>query len=512
MGNSNGVKKENLKQRAYLNSVTSVLDFGTRTIVGFVITPIIVNGLGSVLYGIWQVIGQFTSYTSLADIRATQVLKWAIAKDRDAKQGEELRQYVTATFLLVMILLPIILVVGGIISWFAPSIMKIDPEYVTIVRLTSAILVLGLVTNKVFSIFESILRGMNLGFKRMGLRALIYLLGGGLKVVAIKMGYGIVGLAVVQLLIALFIGITIYVVVKQHVSWFGFGPANIKQSLSFLKLSGWFMGWTGTKLLLISSDKIILGVIAGPILVTQYVITKYLANTLQGLIANVINGVVPGIGKLYGNEEYEKLHKVRNDMMNITWLLCLTIACIIIMFNESFLGLWIGQDKYAGHITNLLIVLMIVQYIFIQNDGAIINTTLEIKEKVYFGLGAAGISIIVSVLLTPYYGIAGLCAGIILGRMVMSIGYPIIIRKKTNIQTGLNVVSWRVLLVTLFFLSVSLFVSDNIELLNWISLILLTGVLFPVIMLLLYRIGLNTAGRNNLKLYFNKISVFSNKA
>ncbi len=96
-------KKENLKQRAYLNSVTSLIDYTARIITGFFVTPFLVSGLGSTLFGVWQVLKQYTTYASLADTRATQVLKWAVAKDRDRKHGEELRQYVTSTFILVLL-------------------------------------------------------------------------------------------------------------------------------------------------------------------------------------------------------------------------------------------------------------------------------------------------------------------------------------------------------------------------------------------------------------------------
>ena len=74
-----GKPKENLTQRAYLNSVTSLLDYGARTITVFVVTPFLVSGLGSTLFGVWQILQQFTGYTNLADIRATQVLKWSVS-------------------------------------------------------------------------------------------------------------------------------------------------------------------------------------------------------------------------------------------------------------------------------------------------------------------------------------------------------------------------------------------------------------------------------------------------
>ena len=76
-------KKENHKQRAYLNSVTSILDYAGLQITGFIVSPFIVGGLGNSLYGIYQVLNQMTGYANMADTRASQVLKWTIAQKRE---------------------------------------------------------------------------------------------------------------------------------------------------------------------------------------------------------------------------------------------------------------------------------------------------------------------------------------------------------------------------------------------------------------------------------------------
>ncbi len=53
-------KKENLKQRGYLNSLTNIIDFAGKEITGFVVSPFIVSGLGGSMYGIWQMLSQLT--------------------------------------------------------------------------------------------------------------------------------------------------------------------------------------------------------------------------------------------------------------------------------------------------------------------------------------------------------------------------------------------------------------------------------------------------------------------
>jgi O-antigen/teichoic acid export membrane protein len=463
--------KENLKQRAYLNSVTSMLDYGAHQITVFIVNPFLVSGLGNTLYGVWQMLGQMTGYANLTDTRATQVLKWTVAKNRNIASEDELRSYVTSTLIVTAFILPLALLAGGIISWYAPSITGVSEEYFTIVRLTSAILILSLVINKVFNIFESVLRGMNLGYKRMGLRASIVLMGGGLKIGVILLGYGLIGLSAVQVLVAIITGVTLYFVVKKNIGWFGFGKTNSRNIIDFSKLSGWFMAWTGVNMLLINSDKIILGIIAGPAVVTMYAITKFTSMAIQGVVSNTVHGVIPGIGGLIGKEDFKKAANVREQIMILTWLLGTALGAVILLYNESFVGLWVGEEHFAGHTVNMLIVLMILQFIFIQNDGAIINVTLNMKMKVLLALVSAIISIGLSILLINNYGIAGLCISIIAGRLLLTFGYPYLVNRFINDNIFLLSKILRPIITSILFFIFCYLVADMININNWIYLI-----------------------------------------
>lgn len=502
------VKKENLKQRAYLNTITSVLDFFAKNITGFFVTPFIVTGLGSAIYGAWQILGQLTGYTNWADIRAAEVLKWSIAKDRDAGKEVELRRNVTATFIILVFVLPFILLAGSVLSWYAPLIVGIDEEYYRIIRITSLILILSLVVNKIFNVFEAILRGMNLGFKRMGIRAIIVVLGGGAKILVVLQGYGLIGLAVVQLIVAFAIGLTIYWIVKKHVPWFGFGKIELSRSKAFYKTSGWFMAWTLTKMLLLNSDKILLGYLAGPLLVAKYALTKFLADTIRGLVVTIVNGVLPGLGKLYGTKNMNKLMKGRELVMALTWLFTASIGAVVISLNASFLALWVGDDNFAGNVVSLLVVLMTIQYVFIQNDSDIINVTLDIKKKTLLALLSAVVSFGLGVFLIKSHGIAGLCLSIIIGRSILSYTYPLLIKEKLEVNDNLSPVSFRQLIVSaVLFTTVFTFWQDY-TLNSWLSLLLLAPVLMVFSLFFLYFLGLNRTKRSELYDLFKQIKLF----
>ncbi len=474
----------------------------------FVVTPFLVSGLGNSIFGVWKVLEQFAGYTNVADLRATEVLKWAVAKDREAKSGKVLRQYVTATFILVLLIIPVLLIAGSILIWYSPQITGVESNYADTVRIATAILVISIIIQKVFSLLESILRGMNLGFKRMGFRAVIYMVGGGLQIVAILSGYEIIMLAAIQVLTTLLIGITIYYIVKKNVPWFGWGKIQLKTSLSFFKTSGWFMGWAGVKMILLNSDKVLLGYLAGPVYVTQYVVTEYVMKASHSIINKIIHGVIPGIGKLYGGDDHTRILKVRKHIMAISWILITSFGSTVLLLNEIFISHWIDDDQFAGNLVNLLIVLISAQYVFFMNDSVIINTTLEISEKVYIGFISALLSVVMIFLLVPDYGIVGLCFGILIGRLVLSLGYPILVTFKVGNKLSDISIPYRPLILSLAIWSIFYFFSLKSIYLSIPLLIITAGIVFILLLMSSFYLGLNKKLRMELMGYTKRIKFF----
>lgn len=497
-------KTENLKKRAFLNSATSILDQGVKIIIGFVINPFVIGGLGSYLFGAWQVLNQFTNYTTLANIRVSEVLKWSVARDRKTLSDTELKENLTSALVLILLIIPVFLILGGVLVYFAPNITKVTPEYYDLVRITASILVLTVIVKSVFSLFESVLRGMNIGYKSMGIRAVIIILGGVLKIIALKLGYGLIGLASVQVLIVFLTGFIILMIVKKNVPWFGYGKFNKERTKNFVKLSGWFMAWMGVKTLLVGSDKVLLGYFLGPIVVTKYVVTKYIGQATQGIITNVIHGVLPGVGTLFGQKKFQKLVKVRADMILITWLLSGIIGFIILAFNSSFASLWVGADNYLNQESNLAILLMVVQYLFIQNDSVLINTMLDVKSKTILGLISVVLSVLLAYFFVESYGALGFVIGIILGRFLLSIAYPIIVKNKLT-NTLIPQRPFQLIFTILVLWGLGYYAQSFVNINNWIILILSMFVAFVFSTLLFVFLGLKKIEREKFLQYAKSV-------
>jgi O-antigen/teichoic acid export membrane protein len=509
-GKKNGVAgKENLKQRAYLNTVSSMLDYIANRLTGLFVNPFIVTGLGSSLFGIWQMLGQFTGYANIVDTRSSQVLKWTVAQKKDVATDDELRGDAGAALMVLLFVMPVILIAGSIIAWYAPYITHAEKAQYNLIRITCSLLIFSILVFKFFDLFEAVLRGMNLSFKRMGLRAGIVIIGGGLKILAIKLGYGLPGLAVVQVFDSVLIGISYYIVVKKNIGWFGFRKTTRSNILRFGKLSAWYLADAGANMVNNSSDKLLLGIITSPVMVTYYTLTKFMPVALQGMINRLIVGIMPGIGKLLGLKEYDKVNKVRKNINSITLLLTTAFGVTIIIFNHSLLSAWVGNGYFAGHLANVLIIIMTIQDAFVKNDAFIISASLDIRKKVFLTIISGSLFAGFAIILVGKMGIAGLCLSLMASRLFLFIGQRKILANimKTGSRAAF-IFNYRAFLTILLLLGIAVWLATKTGSVELYQLILYAPAVFLISIYVFYILGLRKAERQELRRIIFSIKFF----
>jgi O-antigen/teichoic acid export membrane protein len=490
-----------LTRRASLNAIAAVIEYGTRLGVGFIVNPILVAGLGGYAYGVWQVLGRLVGYMSAAGGRPSQTLKWSIANRQASTDIEEKRRQVGSSLIVAAIFLPILLPIGGVIAWFAPGWLDAGPEIVWPIRVAAGLLVADLVLLNFLAVPRSVLEGENLGYKRMGLSALLVIAWGGLTILAVKTGMGLPGVALATVVTTILTAATYFLIVRAYVPWFNVRLPARAEVRGFLGLSGWFLGWRLVMQILRSSDMVVLGIADSAELVSVYALTRYVPEALVTFVAMIVMGVAPGLGGLIGSGNLEKSAAVRAEMMSFTWVLATIAGVGILLCNRSFVGLWVGSEFYAGDIANLLIVLLVTQFVFVRNDANIIDLTLDLKKKVLLGglAGALAVALATGFVLLGG-GIVGLCAGFIIGRGFLSILYPAMVGRTLNIRPSDQVRrSLRPAVVSALLFGLAQVAGRRIALDAWLPLI---GVSIATVLLvgpIAFFSGLDERGRNRLK-------------
>ena len=419
----------NLTQKASLNALAAALDYGARLVVGFLVTPLLVRGLGETLYGVWLVLGRATEYLTVATGRSTQALKWTLARQQHSTEVIAKRRAVGSALAVWLLFFPLVITVGSVVVWFLPTALHLPPGLIVITRIAAAILLIRLIANSLAEVPRSILEGENLGYKRMGLSAAVTIAGGGLTVLALHLETGLLGVAIASLITVLITGLLFLSVVRVNVPWSGVVKPTSDQTRKFLSLSWWFLLWRFVMMLMLASDLLILGFLESVELVTTYSLTKYFPEVLVQIVAAVVFGITPGLGGIIGSGDLKKAAMVRGEIMMLSWLIFTILGSGILLCNREFVRLWVGADHYAGALPTLLILLLMIQLILIRNDANIIDLTLVLPRKVLAGLGGALGAVVIAAILVGHFGagIVGMVLGLLAGRAVLSFVYPIMV-------------------------------------------------------------------------------------
>jgi hypothetical protein len=200
---------------------------------------------------------------------------------------------------------------------------------------------------------------------------------------------------------------------------------------------------------------VVLGLLDSVESVTNYSLTKYVPETLIGVIVIIVFGILPGLGSIVGTGDFQKAIRLRDEINSFIWLVATTLGASILIWNKVFVGLWVGADHFSGSIPNLLIVIAAMQLALIRSDGNIIDLTLRLSEKVLLGFLSVSVSILAASFAVGYLklGVVGLCLGIMSGRLIISIGYPILIGRflGVSLSSQLNRMLRPMLITTLLF-------------------------------------------------------------
>jgi O-antigen/teichoic acid export membrane protein len=262
---------------------------------------------------------------------------------------------------------------------------------------------------------------------------------------------------------------------RKHVSWFGIATPSRSLLCRLSRLSLWFFAWSIVTRVAQASDLIVLGILGSVELVSSYALTKFASDSLVGLVAIVVSGSTPGLGGILGAGGLQQTSRVRSELMALTWLIATVVGVTIILWNQAFIGLWVGEEHYAGSAANLLITLKMIQWAFIQNDASIIDLTLDLRAKVLSSALSAMLSLAVAAILVGIFemGIVGVCIGFIAGRSLLTVAYPFIVGRILGIAPSAQLAGLpRPITTTAALFGLAITLAPYLRTSSWIGLLL----------------------------------------
>ena len=172
--------------------------------------------------------------------------------------------------------------------------------------------------------------------------------------------------------------------------------------------------------ILYHSDEIMVGMFVSVVKVAFYGNYTMIINKLNFLVNILSEGLSAGVGNLLAEGNENNIIKVFWEMTAARFLILGCIVFALLMFLQPFIGYWLGRQ----YLLDNFIIYLLIFNLFIRYQSA----------AVYIYIGSAGlfsdvwaswteliINISVTLLLAPFYGIAGILIGKIISFFFISV-------------------------------------------------------------------------------------------
>ena len=197
------------------------------------------------------------------------------------------------------------------------------------------------------------------------------------------------------------------------------GRENLKKYPEVLKKTRQIFVQRIKDFILYQSDEIMVGAFVSVVNVAFYGNYTMIINKLNFLVNILSEGLSAGVGNLLAEGNEQNIMKVFWEMTAARFLILGVIILSLLLFFQPFIGCWLGQQYQLSNI----IVYLLIFNLFIRYQTA----------AVYIYMGAAGlfsdvwaawteliVNISLTLLLAPFYGIAGILLAKIISFGVIS--------------------------------------------------------------------------------------------
>jgi O-antigen/teichoic acid export membrane protein len=317
-----------------------------------------------------------------------------------------------------------------------PTLIRTAPDNIGVVRTAFLVVLLAVALDRIISLPENVLRGENLAYKAMGLGALSVALGGLLSIMAILGGYGLVGLAVATLASGVPSGLSRLWVARTSVSWFGLALPSRTEFLEFARVSGWLFFSALSALLVFSSDLLLVGLLLTPSAAAVYATTGAVLRIATEPIGQFLSSGNAGIAGLCGRREWTRVIAARLEMHMLALVMATVVGGGVLALNRPFIRLWVGEGFFAGDVVNLLLVTVAIARILLRVDAVIVDCLLDFRAKTWALCAAGLMGITIAALLSPFFGMAGIAAGTLVGHAALLVCLSLLVRRRLGLAPG----------------------------------------------------------------------------
>jgi O-antigen/teichoic acid export membrane protein len=252
--------------------------------------------------------------------------------------------------------------------------------------------------------------------------ALGWLIRGVLIIVFLKLGYGLVALALITTMVGLLeYGVLILCVNRLcrplRLSW---RFVNREMCRELANFGAFRFIWIIANQLVFYTDALVIGAFLNAGAITYFAIPGSLINYGRNIVAKVTDTLGPGATGMDARRDMQGLQKLLVLGTQITLLVALPVCLGFLFLGKQFINLWMGKGFAAS--ATILPVLVIPQFISMSQYVSSVILTGMAKHRVlaYASLANGVVNLALSVILVRKIGLIGVAWGTVIPELICS--------------------------------------------------------------------------------------------
>jgi O-antigen/teichoic acid export membrane protein len=391
------------------NSLTNYVTSGVMLAVGFLLTPILIRALGDAGYGVWVLVGSLASYFWLLDFGLGSSVTRFVSQLDATGDRDELNRVVASSCALLAIGGGLALLGSLLLAAWADTLFKVPPESAPALRTMIVISGLSLCLSFPLGVFGGVLRG----YQRYDLlnAAVIVttLLNAAGSLLALRLGWGLIGLSVISLVTSLLTGsagvlLTLRVDPLMRPRLEHVRLTSLRRIVSF---SVWVLVINVAVQVVYRTSPIIIAVVLGVASVTPFAIASSLMQYVRRLVDPVLSVLLPVYAGLSAVDETERVRQLFVEGSRVVSVIAVPVLLALVLLAKPLIALWIGPGyEQSGDLLYVLVPTLYLSFLIGSGDKL-----LWAKGKVRVNSSVAVVdtllNLTLSVVLVSNYGVLG---------------------------------------------------------------------------------------------------------
>ena len=442
------------------------------SIIGFISVPLMINYMGTEIYGIWVFGFSLVSYLMLSNFGIPVAATTLMAKKSSQREKYSIffNSFLLLAFIAIIFIVIIIAMDFSFSNW-VELIGNIDNEHLGIANSILLTMLIGFLVRLPFQLALSAFSAYQKLFLSKIYEASIFILNFTILIISIQLNIDIKIFVLLSIISNFLVNIVAFFHVKKSflhtdITLLGIADKSEIENIFKHSLSFFYIGIAAT--IVWATDSLI---IANMFTMTDVAIysVAFKLFTTGFLVFTTISGVMfPLYGKYYAEDNWNKINEVYNLNLSILPAIAGLIWIGGIFFSYDIILLWIGKEELYG---GLFLMIALGGYGFVLS---IVNTHANllsglnlVKNTVKIGWFEAVLNLVLSIILANYFGLAGIALGTVLASILAPfLLLPYYISKNTDKRIVVPVSQlFKIGLLSIFFVFLSVIVTMNIELL-----------------------------------------------